>query len=175
MIRCKTELDKDVMKALAKYHASKDTIIKRRKKLFHFMGSIFFVIAAVAAYNFIQGYDGTESVLSAVVSISIYILVGAALFIAAAKGMEHRLYQELKIYFSKANIKCFEYVISETGIRLIVNGKASRFGWDKIDYIKSDARYYYFGSEGKYNIISKESISSKNIDQFEKWIKNVNK
>ena len=175
MVRCRTELDENTMRALVNNHVSHSIEIKRKKNLFYFLGLILVVMSVYTSYSNWRTYYGTESILSILAMPLIYVVLSVAVFITAQKGMEYRLYKELKKFFDNANIKYIDYVISENGIRININGNATSYKWDEIDDMSSDDNYYYFSSKGKYNVIAKSGISAKNIEVMEELIKNVNK
>ena len=175
MIRCKTELDKDAMQALTRYHAAHSFVIQRRKNLFTILGVVLIILAVYSAVDGWKNYYGTESLLVIFGMPLVFAALSAAVFITRQKGMEYSLYRELKKYFEKTDIKYIDYVISESGIRINIKGNGTTYTWDMIDEFESDDKYYYFSSKDKYNIIFKESITEKNKELFESLIKNVNK
>ncbi|MBO5461313.1 MAG: YcxB family protein [Ruminococcus sp.] len=82
--------------------------------------------------------------------------------------------RELTQYFERTNTEYLDYIISQDGIQLIINEKETMYGWEVIDRVKSDGKYFYFSSSGRHSLISKESLSLENIDTIDKWMKSMN-
>lgn len=175
MVRCRTELDKQAMNALSRYHIANRIEYKRRKKLLYFLGAVLIMIGVCTAYTTVREYSGTDSLLLELVIPAVFALLGVAVFITAEKGMVHGLTRELKSYFDKTQIRYLDYVVSENGIRISVNGNASIFKWNMLDNFEEDEDYYYFSSKEKYNIIAKKGISEKNREVLTNLAKNANK
>lgn len=102
---------------------------------------------------------------------SVFVILSSIILITSIKGAQHNLYRELKQYFMQTNAKYIDYIISNNGIRLTINDNSTMYEWIVIEHIESDTAFYYFSSQGKHSIISKKSMSSKDITMFDNLIK----
>lgn len=167
MIRCRTVLDRKTIKALAEYDIRHKPGTKRKRRLMCFLGVVLLILSLINAYGYWLKYYGIQPVFIILLKSSVFVLLSLIIIITGFKGAQHNLYRELKQYFAQINADYMDYIISENGIQLILNHHATMYQWDVIDHMESDADYYYFSSNGKHSIISKEPISSKNRQKLE--------
>ena len=174
MIRCRTQLNEDAIKALTGYHIENNKKITRSKRVSFLFGLILLIISCINAYGTWMKYYGSESI--SIVFIKSFLFVFLSLFIlfTAVRGRERNLSRDLKKYFSQTDTTYIDYIISEEGIKLIVNDKGTMFEWNVIDHMESDDRYYYFSSKGRHSIIAKEPVSSKNLEIIDRLINRMN-
>ena len=171
MILCKTQIDKKSIKALAKYHLSRQRVSKT-KLLFTYVLTFFLILlSTLNAYGIWKKYCLTESVFTILLKSSILFIFSAIIILTSIKGPEHNLYLELKQYFTKTNTTCLDYTISVDGIQLKTNAQTTTYRWESIEQIHADKNYYYFTSEGKHSLIDKNSISPEDRTILENMMK----
>lgn len=167
MIRCRTNINTGMIKALAKYHTKNKKNAKRNKFLTVTWGLILLIISLINAYGHWLKYDGTKPVFNLIIKSSVFIIISIFILCMSIDG-SITITHKLKQYFTQTNTTFIDYMIDDKGIRLILNGKSSVYNWNVIDQVDSDEHYYYFGSNRKYSVIEKSSISPENRVKLEK-------
>ena len=181
MIKCKTKINKKTIKALAKYHMTKQTKSKSKKIFMLIVSVLLVVLSIISTYGYWQKYYvqplalGQEpaTIWFIVLRSSVFILFSFIIILSNTKGTEHSLYKELKKYFKQTGTYYLEYAISKEGIRLKTNDTATMYEWNVIDWMESDNNFYYFTSNQKHSIIAKEDISNDSHTLIEKWMEST--
>ena len=183
MIKCKTKINKKTIKALAKYHMTKQKKSKSKKIFMLIVSILLVVLSIISTYGYWQKYYvqplalGQEpaAIWFIVLRSSVFILFSFIIILSNTKGTEHALYKELKKYFKQTGTYYLEYAISKEGIRLKTNDTATMYEWNTIERMHSDDTYYYFTSGGKHSIIAKASISEDDMQLMDEMMKSINK
>lgn len=172
LVTCRTTLDNNSIKALAKYHFAHKKDVKRKRIITFSFGLLLLVLSIINAYGYWLKYYGTESILFILLKSSVLFLLSFIILYTGIKGSEHNLYRELKQYFKKTKTTYIDYSITEEGINMSINDTHSLCKWESISRIESDADYYYFSNDGKHSIISKKNIPEKTLLMIDTLINN---
>ena len=178
MIKCKTKINNKTIKALAKYHMTKQKKSKSKKIFILIVSILLAVLSVISTYGYWQKYyiqplalgEDPAEIWFIVLRSSVFILFSFMIILSNTKGAEHALYKELKKYFKQTGTYSLEYSISKEGIRLKTNDTATMYDWNIIDCMKSDKHFYYFTSNEKHSIIAKEDISNDSQSLIERWM-----
>lgn len=171
MIRCRTNITDNLIKSLAKYHTKNKKNARRNKILAIIWALILLTISLINAYGYWKHYDGHESVFSVIIKSSIFVIISIFILYMSIDG-SHNIYRKLKQFFTQTNTTFLDYIITEEGLQLIMNGKSSMYHWAQIDNFEYDETYYYFSSNGRHSIIEKEPISPGNRERLENLFEN---
>lgn len=167
MIRCRTNITDDMIKALSKYHTNHKKNNKRNRIITIAWSIFLLLISLINAYGSWLKYHDNEPLVFILIRSSPFVII--SLFVLYMSFNNHlKINRELKRYFIQTNTKFIDYIIDENKIQLIINNNSSTYDWNVIDNIESDDTFYYFSSNGKHSIIEKKSISPDNILRLEK-------
>lgn len=175
MIRCRTAIDNNMIKALTNYHTTTKKTGNVKQIALFILGIIFLIFSIINAYGLWQKYYGSESILLIIMRASIFIILSLFIIYSGFKGSTHKLYRELQQYFKKSGAKYIDYIIDNNGIKMKINDSVTLYEWNVIDHIESDDNFYYFSSNGKHSIIDKNPISPENISLLENLIGEIAK
>lgn len=173
MIKCRTQIDKPTIKALAKYHMSRQKMSNRKRIFLTCLGAFLLIISLINAYGIWMKYHETESILIILLKSSVLFLMSCMILVSNLKSTEQNLYRELKSYFKKTGTKYIDYMIFDHGIQMQSLDKVTMYEWDKIDHVESDLNYIYFSCDDKHSIISKRPLTIENLNRIDKLLKNV--
>lgn len=171
MIRCRTRVNINMIKALAKYHIKHKKNAKRNRLIAISWSVILLLISLINAYGVWIKYYDTEPILIILIKSSIFVILSIFILYMSIDGSIN-INRELKKYFTKTNTNYIDYIIDENSIQLIINGNSSSYHWNQIDNFECDDIYYYFSSNGRHSIIEKEPISLSNRERLEKFFQN---
>lgn len=173
VVKCRTILDNDSIKKLARYHFVHKKDVKKKRILTLSFGIILLMLSIINAYGYWLKYYGTESLLFILLRASVLFILSFIILYTGLKGSEHNLYHELKQYFKKTETTHIDYMISESGIKMNINEHTSSYTWKDIDHIESDDRFYYFSSDGKHSLIAKNNLSPNELSMIDTWIQST--
>ena len=176
MERCRTEINKETIKALSKYHVANSGTVKKKKKWGYLGATLVLLYSILVAVGLFIGYVIRQGdVLTFFLKSIPYLFCTFIFFLTAARGKQHTLEKELKEYFEQMGTRYLEYDILQNGIRMIMNSKATMYEWNTIERMYSDDTYYYFTSGGKHSIIAKEAVSEEDKELMDEMMKSINK
>lgn len=171
MIKCRTILDKKSIKALANYHFRRQKSNPGKKLFLIFVVILLTIMSIINAYGIWMKYSGTVAPVIIILRASVFVLISVSLLYTSIYGPRQNLYRELKEYFKQTDTKHIDYVIDQHGIRMNIHRKTTTNEWSSIDHIESDKKYYYFSSNEKHSIISKDSLSQEQMLCIDNLIK----
>lgn len=163
MVKCRTTLDKETIKALARYHFIQKNDVKKKRVLTSVFGILLLALSIINAYGYWIKYYGTESIFSILLRSSVLFLLSFIILFTGLKGSEKNLYRELKQYFKQTQTESIDYIISEAGLQMSINENVTLYEWASIERMQSDDKFYYFSSQNKHSIISKKDLAAEDL------------
>ena len=167
MITCRTPLTRRTIRALAAFHAKKSP----KSILISVTGGCLFLLSLINAFGLWMKYYGNASLLFIFSKSAVLILLSLVLLYTGIRGKTQKLYLELKGYFSETKSEYIDYIISDTGITMILNGNQSFYPWDTVESMESDSRYFYFTCSGRHILIDKSSFSQEDESILKRYAK----
>lgn len=171
MIKNKTDITNQSVKALARYYVKEQHAKSKKRMLIAAFGVFLFVMSMINAYGLWMKYHESMPAAMILLRSSILLVLSIFMILTGVDGPERNMYLKLKDYFSEIKAKTIDYQISDDGIHLIINGTDLFYEWDCIEHIKFDSKFFYFTSGGKHSIINRKSLDEDDTALFERLIK----
>ena len=175
MISCRTQIDSRMVRALADYHIKTKKGSKKNRIMVFSFGIVALILSLINAYGYWKLYYGSAPFFTIALKSSLFVIFSTIILVSAIRGNGPKLAKELARYFAETKTEHLDYVISDKGILMKMNDQETMYSWASINRMEADENYYYFSSNNKHSIITKDGLGAYDITQIDRWMKQIRK